>query len=144
MIGARAWQWGDTTHDGITSVFTLVRFGAGTLSDGATETRFAHGEALIEEPTHQCYETFSGPRVGPASVPSRVNITLHGAGEAPGGAFLNRSTCSLTAAGCSAAGMFLVELNAGATWAARGVAGKAVVGVQARHGLPPKRAEEGS
>lgn len=140
MIETRAWQWA-ATHDGVTSVFTLVRFAAGTLSDGATETRFAFGEALIEEPTHQQYETFSGPRVGPASVPNRVSITLHGAGEAPDDAFLNRSTCSLTAAGFSVAEMFLSELNAGATWAVRGAAGKAVVGVQARHGLPPKLVE---
>lgn len=136
MIETQAWRWVDT-RGAVTSKFTRVRFGVGTLSDGTTETAFTSGEATIEEPVQQVYETYHGPRVSDPSVPGRVDITLHGIGAAPESAHINRSACSLTADGLSVPQMFVTSLSSSATWEARAVGGTAVIGVEPRLGPPP-------
>lgn len=141
-IGTRAWRWVDTAG-AVTSKFTLVRFGEGVLSDGTTETPFVYGEALIDEPVSQQYATFSGPCVGRPSVATRVDVVFYGTGQAPETALIERAMCTLTATDFSVSRMFLSEVTAGVTWAARAVAGgTAVIGVEAQSGPPPERGKE--
>lgn len=137
MIPTQAWQWIDTRGD-VTSKYTFVRFGVGVLSDGATSTPFTSGEAMIESPIHQRYETWTGPHVSDPSVPGSVNITLHGIGAAPESAWINRSTFLLDTAGFLVPKLFLSALTTGDTWMARAVARESVLGVEPQPGPPPK------
>lgn len=136
MSETQAWWWVDT-HGAVTSKFTLVRFGVGTLSDGTTETAFTSGEATIEEPVQQVYEAMRGSFPGAPSVPGRVDITLRGIGAGPESAMLYRLMCSLTADGLSVPQLFVTSLSSSATWEARAVGGTAVVGMKPQPGPPP-------
>jgi hypothetical protein len=137
-VKTEAWQWVDT-RGSVTSKYTLVRFGAGTLSDGTTETAFTFGEATIEDPQYEQFQTLRGPVFLDAWHPSRVNITLHGAPDiAPlkfGGAEL-----ALAADGFAVSTLFITSGDTtGDTWNVRAAAGEATVSVEPQPGPPRHR-----
>lgn len=134
----QAWHWIDT-HGSITSKYTLVRFGRGELASGEERAPFVFGEALIEEPMHQRYETMRGVHYGTPQSPRRVDITLHAAEEDDATKmFLNDPEMSLTADGITIPSMLGKSSETrGDLWTLRAVGGSAEVTVESTLG-PPK------
>lgn len=127
----QAWHWLDTDGD-VTSKCTLVRFGRGEMSG----TPFLSGEALIEEPVHQRYETLGGPVIDAPTVPRSVRLTIHGVAESD--AMLDGAARSIAAEGIAVPELFvLIAAPMGDMWTLTAVAGEVALSVTPALGPPP-------